>query len=301
LKQFYLDNIDSHGGCLKGRRELPKRPSYPDRALTIDRHTTVKMVADALIYHPTVSHYLKFVATTVGRDKLLRTLQYFARFYAWYLLRTNAPNASIAPWDAIKKQFGAARKLMRVGKNVEHLKAAAIASDAKTMDPVLRYATVGRQLGYAGYLTCDMATLLDSLGVRKWEGAKRLQREAYRFWAMGLLCSVVAQVYTQYRLKQREARVDKKDGEGVVESKRLALSVLISSFPLDSRVSPVHITDMLVTRERAASRLQLASDLCDLTAPTSALGWIGFDDGIVGLAGTTSSLIGLYLQWKKTA
>ena len=28
------------------------------------------MVADAVIYHPTVSHYLKFVATTVGRDKL---------------------------------------------------------------------------------------------------------------------------------------------------------------------------------------------------------------------------------------
>jgi peroxin-11B len=38
-----------------------------------------------------------------------------------------------------------------------------------------------------------------------------------------------------------------------------------------------------------------------LTAPSSALGWIGFDEGIVGLAGTTSSLIGLYLQWKKTA
>jgi Peroxisomal biogenesis factor 11 (PEX11) len=53
-------------------------------------------------------------------------------------------------------------------------------------------------------------------------------------------------------------------------------------------------------RERAASRLQLLSDLCDLIVPVSALGWIDFDDGIVGLAGTTSSLIGLYLQWQKT-
>ena len=183
------------------------------------------MVADAVIYHPSVAHYLKFVATTVGRDKLLRTLQYFARFYAWYLLRTNGTQAQIAPWDAVKKQFGLARKIMRAGKNVEHLKAAAVAADAKTMDPVLRYAAVGRQLGYAGYLTLDLATLPDAVGFRRSPNAKKLQTEAYRFWAIGILCSIAAQVYTQYRLKEREAKVDKKEGEGVVESKRIAMWV----------------------------------------------------------------------------
>lgn len=53
--------------------------------------------------------------------------------------------------------------------------------------------------------------------------------------------------------------------------------------------------------ERAASRIQLTSDLCDLTVPLSALAWVNFDDGIVGLAGTLSSLLGIYTQWKKTA
>jgi hypothetical protein len=56
-----------------------------------------------------------------------------------------------------------------------------------------------------------------------------------------------------------------------------------------------------VFSERSASQLQLLSDLCDFTVPASALAWIGFDDGFVGLAGTVSSLIGVYLQWKKTA
>jgi len=181
------------------------------------------MVADAVVYHPTVSHYLKFVATTVGRDKLLRTIQYFARFYSWYLFRTNGSKTEIAPWDALKRQFGLARKVFRAGKNIEHLKAAAVAADNKTMDPVLRYATVGRQLGYAGYLSCDLATLLDALGVRKSERAKTLQREAYRFWAVGILCSIVAQLYTLHILRRREARVDKKEGEGVVESKKIAM------------------------------------------------------------------------------
>lgn len=181
------------------------------------------MVADTLIYHPGLSHYLKFVATTVGRDKLLRTIQYFARFYAWYLLRTNKPQASIAPWETAKKQFGLVRKVLRAGKNVEHLKAAAVAADAKNVDPVLRYTSVGRQLGYAGYLSFDLATLLDATGIRKTANAKRLQQEAYRFWAMGIACSIVGQLYTLYRLRQREARVDRKEGEGVLESKRIAM------------------------------------------------------------------------------
>lgn len=183
------------------------------------------MVADALIYHPSVAHYLRFVATTVGREKVLRTLQYFARFYAWYLYRTNGSPAEMAPWEAAKKQLGLVRKVLRVGKNVEHLKAAAVAADAKAgaVDPFLKYAAVGRQLGYAGYLTLDAATVLDALGVRKSASAKKYQKEAFRFWAAGLVCSVLAQVYTLYQLKQREARVDKKEGEGVVESKRIAM------------------------------------------------------------------------------
>ncbi|KAH0491555.1 hypothetical protein TgHK011_002980 [Trichoderma gracile] len=233
------------------------------------------MVVDTLVYHPTVAHYLRFVATTVGRDKLLRTLQYFARFYAWYLLRTNGSPSQMAPWNAIKKQFGLVRKVMRVGKNVEHLRAAAQAADAKAVEPFLRYATVGRQLGYAGYLTFDALTVGDAAGIRKWRHAQTLQQHAYRCWAMGLVFSIAAQAYTLYRLKQREAKIDRKDGEGVVESKR-------------------------ILKERAASHLQLISDVCDLTVPSAALGWAGFDDGFVGLAGTVSSLIGVYTQWKKT-
>lgn len=181
------------------------------------------MVADALAYHPSVAHYLRFVATTVGRDKLLRTIQYFARFYAWYLLRTNATKAQIAPWDVTKKQFGLTRKILRVGKNVEHLKAAVVAADTKSLDSFLRYAAIGRQIGYAGYLTFDSAALPDAAGIKKWEKAKTLQAYGYRFWAMGLVFSISAQLYTLYQLKAREAKIDRKDGEGVVESKRITL------------------------------------------------------------------------------
>ncbi|MCJ1348825.1 Peroxisomal membrane protein PMP27 [Peltigera leucophlebia] len=234
------------------------------------------MVLDAVVYHPTVDHYLRFVATSAGRDKLLRTLQYFSRFYAWYLFRTNSPPRVIAPFEAIKKQFALARKALRLGKNVEHFKAAAVAADKKNLDPVLKYCAIGRQLGYATYLSLDAVVYLDTAGIRRSESAKSLQREASRAWLVGLTFNVVAGIYTLWQLNQREQDIDKAEGEGVVEGKK-------------------------IQRERASTKIQLLSDLCDLTIPSTALAYTNLDDGIVGLAGTVSSLIGVWGTWKKTA
>lgn len=82
-------------------------------------------------------------------------MQYFSRFYAWYLYRMNYTPSAIAPYEAAKRQFGIVRRVLRLGKFVEHFKAAAQAVDATGLDPVLRYCAIGRQLGYAIYLTLD--------------------------------------------------------------------------------------------------------------------------------------------------
>lgn len=54
-------------------------------------------------------------------------------------------------------------------------------------------------------------------------------------------------------------------------------------------------------RLRKVTNVQLVSDLCDLTVPSTAVGYASFDDGIIGLAGTVSSLLGVYGVWQKTA
>ncbi|KAF2416692.1 putative peroxisomal membrane protein PMP27 [Tothia fuscella] len=232
--------------------------------------------ADAVVYHPTVTHFLKYIATTVGRDKFLRTIQYFSRFYAWYLYRTNNPQSAIAPWEAMKKQFGTTRKIMRLGKFVEHIKAAAVAADAKGMDPILKYCAVGRQLGYTAYITLDNISAIDAIGIRKFDNIKKIQKEAYRMWMTGLLFNTLAGLYKLYQIKAHSSTVNKQDAEGAVQAKKLE-------------------------REQNATSLQLVQDLCDLAAPSTALGFANFDDGFIGLAGTVSSLLGVYSTWKKTA
>lgn len=182
---------------------------------------------------------------------------------------------------------------MRIGKWVEHLKAAATASDAKVMDPVLRYCAVGRQLGYAMYLLLDNITVIDAIGIRKLNSVKRLQKEAYRAWFAGLVCNLVAGVYTLVKLRQRRAAVDDKEAEGKVEEKKLERYV-VNSHNLLALIDQKR-------RERVATSIQLVSDLCDVTTPSAALEFVKFDDGFVGLAGTLSSLIGVWSTWKKTA
>lgn len=64
-------------------------------------------------------------------------------------------------------------------------------------------------------------TKLDAAGIRPSASAKRLQREAYRAWFTGLTFSTIAGLYTLWQLRQREQSIDRKQGDGVAESKKL--------------------------------------------------------------------------------
>lgn len=134
------------------------------------------------------------------------------------------------------------------------------------------------------------------MGIKKFENVKQISRQATKFWMTGLLFNAFAGFYKLYQLKQQSQTVNKKEGEGAVEGKRMEKYE-------DSveKIYHVKVAKDRSLREWNATSLQLFSDLCDLVMPTTALGFWDLDDGIVGLAGTTSSLLGVYSVWKKTA
>jgi peroxin-11B len=124
---------------------------------------------------------------------------------------------------------------MRIGKFVEHFKAAAELYDASGKvranggDQGLQYLAVIRQLGYAFYMSFDMLTVLDAAGIKKSAAAKRLQAQAYKAWLVGLLASTLSGIYSNYMLMRRAKAINEKDGEGKVEAKKIEkYSCLIS-------------------------------------------------------------------------
>ena len=124
--------------------------------------------------------------------------------------------------------------------------------------------------------TATDATQLDALSIHKFPSSPRLLREAYRAWFTGLTFSLASGIYSYYNLSLRQRAItSSSDPEKVVERKK-------------------------VQKEIDAVKVQLVSDICDITIPSSALGWVDLDDGVVGLAGTASSLLGVWGAWKKT-
>ncbi|KAK6835666.1 hypothetical protein RU639_002437 [Aspergillus parasiticus] len=232
------------------------------------------MVANTLDCHTTLAHSLRFVATTVGRDKLLRTAQYFSQFYIWHLSRGNYKQSAVEPYNALRKQLGTTRRILRIGNFLGNLQTVArLMSHKNSSEPVLKYLAIGGQLGFAGYLAFDNITTIKAIGIHKLPSAKRLDILADRFWAAGLIFSIMTCLYT---LLHSQPQRRTKPGEQDSDDKKRA-------------------------KERSDALIQLISDLCDLTVPGKSLGCAALNDGFVGMAGTMSSLIGVWSQWKTTA
>jgi len=235
---------------------------------------------DVVAYNPLITHLVKYLQTAVGRDKIYRTLQYWARFYSWYLYRKSYPASVIAPYNATKVNLGIVRKALRVGKNIEHFKAAAIALrspvtkvtyvPSNANEEILRYLAVGRQLGYAGYLTFDIPTYLHAAGIKTFSQVQKLQKIAFQFWLAGLLCNIASAGYTLQTVYAN--KTEKSADEKKKQSKELY-----------------------------AVKFQLVQDVFDALIPAGTLGYLPFmDEGLIGIAGVVSSLMGGYTQWIKT-
>jgi peroxin-11B len=106
----------------------------------------------------------------------------------------------------------------------------------------------------------------------------------------GLTSNILAGTYKLYNLRLRRQTVDKKEGEGAVESKKIEAFVYPVVFLLQTN---------LLDSEYRSTLLQLTSDCADFCLPATSLGYLTLDDGALGLAGSMSSLIGLYNAWEK--
>jgi len=240
-------------------------------------------IASQLIFHPTVSQGLKFGGTTLGRDKTYRAIQYFARFLSWYLL-IKGDKVEAARWTALKSHLGTARKLMRLGKPIEHLQAALRATYASgPLQETLT--TIARQIGYFGYLTYDAFVWAQSIKLIKLspETAQRVGKRAFQFWFAGITFSLVHGVLKASRLAK--------------ESKMLRNSRTWGEKDLADEAARETRSSALRTAQ-ANNRRQLIIDMLDVWIPATGAGILGVNEGALGILGLISSIIGAKAQWE---
>ncbi|KAF8925731.1 putative peroxisomal membrane protein PMP27 [Dissophora ornata] len=227
-----------------------------------------------------VQPWLKFTATTVGRDKIYRAVQYFSRFLAWYLLRQGATKDTVARFNSLKKTLGLSRKLMRFGKPIEHLDNVVKAASIK--DEFLRYGVIGRQLAYAGYLTLDGIIFIDGSGAYKFKNIKKYSELASKCWLAGIIFSFLSGLYkTRHIHFRRQATA-----RGLTHAD-------------ESEKSHARTELKAIAKEQHSVNKQLLQDGLDMLIPATGLGYLNLDDGLIGLIGTVTAIMGAQAQWRK--
>lgn len=241
-------------------------------------------VASQLVFHPAVNQSLKYAATTVGRDKVYRAVQYFARFYAFYLLSRGGDKADAARWAALKTHLGTARKLMRLGKPVEHLQAAL--KTAFAPGPALEtIVSVARQIAYFAYLSYDALSWAHSIKFTTLapETAKRVAKTAFRFWFAGIVFSLV-----NGALKTRRLAAEAK---ALRLSRRWGEKDLAEEAAREAKLEAIK-------NARLATRKQFTIDILDVWIPAAGADLVRVSDGTLGLLGLISSILGMQNQWQ---
>ena len=104
------------------RREIPPArlsPSLPQGSTSSEalkqkiHRSSLDLISNFSIdsdFASSGTHQLRFWSTTVGRDKTYRTIQYIARFLAWYEYRKGATKETVARLTALKSSLGLSRK-----------------------------------------------------------------------------------------------------------------------------------------------------------------------------------------------
>jgi hypothetical protein len=145
-----------------------------------------------------VSGHLQLILANINREKTLRFLQFYAKFYIWTKsthIRKGGSPAQLETWKLLIKQIILIRRLSRLGRNVAYLQDAArllVLGKSGQEDAVVYCASVGHKLGLAGYLTCDAVVALDTLGLLPLKGLSvdQTQKQSSLWWAFSITCNL---------------------------------------------------------------------------------------------------------------
>jgi peroxin-11B len=171
---------------------------------------------------------------------------------------------------------------MRLGKPIEHLNT--LVKSLSISDDVLRVLAVGRAASLAIYLFFDMLQWAHGAGLYKFQDVRSIGQKAARFWLIGLALNILAGIYRHRQISMRvdttQKAIREQNRSGVVnETTRQELR--------NAR------------KELSSTRRQLLQDCLDILIPSTTLNYTGLNDGLVGLAGTITSLMGIRSQWNK--
>ena len=246
-----------------------------------------------LLRSPFLEAWIKFTATTTGRDKIYRTIQYWGRFIVWYFERklrmTRGPSGRRETIERIRRlteACGHGRKLFRFGRSIDCVREA-VKAYMTMPDRVIQWGMMGKNLFYGAWLVLDSIQWLTLIGVIRVRSLPKLNRIASFLWLFGLMCSLTIDIY----------KLDRLAREHVQQLAKTPISRPIDSSSAGKYDKSITPKSTEMDQQMINVLLDFTRDFLDIFIPGSALNYVKLEPGVVGLLGTASSLIGVYQAW----
>ena len=205
-----------------------------------------------------------YFATTAGRDKFYRAIQYFCRFLVQHSTGINQDKLkSIVSNASVTRKWLRLVRLDFFNPLVEEIEKP---SKLKRTDPVLHYLTVIRNISMQLFFYCDHAILFQSLKLYNptKDTLQNIKTFQMRFWAAGLILSIFKQIHSTNSYPRKQL-----DGEQSFAAKMKETKTLLM-------------------------------DIFDLMIPLTSLGYTHFSESAVGIFGTITALNGVNEVLRKT-
>lgn len=197
---------------------------------------------------------------TVGRDKLIRLLQYGSRFYWYHAQNAHSTRYSAEILRSLEFTFSSFRKLLRFGRCVDSLYSAV--KLMKYPNSSIRAILIMTKVTNALYLLVDHFIWMSRVGVLR-INLEKWNRIGNKYWLITIILNLVRDIYEIVKI----LKYDKNALKHWMFYLKYHREVVIDTF----------------------------KNGCDLFIPLTALGVTRCSPGTVGLLGMITSLIGLYV------
>ncbi|KAK4289025.1 hypothetical protein Pmani_037987 [Petrolisthes manimaculis] len=233
--------------------------------------------------------WIKLNASTTGKDKLFRLVQYLSRLL-WYRLESRKHlRDTVHRLRVLEASISTFRKLLRVGKSLEVIYGA-----LRTLhlpDVVLRTSLTLSRIYQAFFLLADHIVWLGRAGLCEIDRDK-WGRLSNRFWLGAIVCNLFRDAYEILQLLQKKM----KHMDLLTTPTTTTTTCGYSTLPVVRTVYhnvPWCRPVVYLADTHRDILWDTVKNLCDLCIPLANLGHTGMSSGTVGLMGSVSSVAGI--------
>ncbi|CAK9826254.1 Peroxisomal membrane protein 11B [Anthophora retusa] len=216
---------------------------------------------------------IKLNEQTVGRDKIIRLLQYGSRAYWYYAQNIRSTQHSAEILRSLEYTFSSFRKLLRLGRCLDSLYSAL--KMMKYPDVALRVTLTLSKIANALFLLADHIIWIGRVGLHR-VNVEKWSKVSNKYWLMSIIMNLTRDFYEIMKILECERK-----------------NVLTSTSKFSS-CSWKQYELLFHLRNHKAIMIDAIKNTCDLFIPLTALGFTKFTPGIIGIFGMISSIVGIY-------